>query len=158
MKNLICTIAESLFKPGIVLFSKLPPLLQCSLAEGLLNQALKQPLAEGELDFIGCAVLKIRVDDLHQAWYLRLHQGRLRVALQGQDNACFSGESQSFLLLASQSVDPDTLFFQRKLMISGDTELALAVKNLLDSLELEQFPPLFSKPLSWFGQCKQAQL
>jgi len=31
--------------------------------------------------------------------------------------------------------DPDTLFFNRKLVIEGDTELGLIVKNLLDSID-----------------------
>jgi predicted lipid carrier protein YhbT len=35
--------------------------------------------------------------------------------------------------------DPDTLFFSRRLLMEGDTELGLLVKNTLDALEL---PPL----------------
>ena len=31
--------------------------------------------------------------------------------------------------------DPDTLFFNRKLQIEGDTELGLITKNLLDSVD-----------------------
>ena len=31
--------------------------------------------------------------------------------------------------------DPDTLFFNRKLHIEGDTELGLITKNLLDSVD-----------------------
>ncbi|MGO2436765.1 MAG: ubiquinone anaerobic biosynthesis accessory factor UbiT, partial [Serratia proteamaculans] len=36
--------------------------------------------------------------------------------------------------------DPDTLFFQRRLQIEGDTELGLYVKNLMDAIELEAMP------------------
>jgi predicted lipid carrier protein YhbT len=32
---------------------------------------------------------------------------------------------------AHQEEDPDTLFFQRRLVIEGDTELGLQVKNLM---------------------------
>jgi predicted lipid carrier protein YhbT len=35
--------------------------------------------------------------------------------------------------------DPDTLFFSRRLLMEGDTELGLLVKNTLDAMEL---PPL----------------
>jgi len=37
-------------------------------------------------------------------------------------------------------------FFQRRLVIEGDTDLGLNVKNLLDSLDLDHLPPelLFS--------------
>lgn len=41
---------------------------------------------------------------------------------------------------------PDTLFFQRKLGIQGDTELGLYIKNLLASLDLtQQLPQQLSK-------------
>jgi predicted lipid carrier protein YhbT len=39
-----------------------------------------------------------------------------------------------------QEVDPDTLFFQRKLKINGDTELAHHVKNTIDTLDPEVIP------------------
>ncbi|MGB7997639.1 MAG: SCP2 sterol-binding domain-containing protein, partial [Photobacterium halotolerans] len=45
----------------------------------------------------------------------------------------------------ARKVDPDTLFFQRRLTMQGDTELGLAVKNLLDSLDLDSLP----KSLHW---------
>jgi predicted lipid carrier protein YhbT len=37
--------------------------------------------------------------------------------------------------LARRVDDPDTLFFARRLLIEGDTELGLAVKNALDAVE-----------------------
>ena len=38
-----------------------------------------------------------------------------------------------YLALARRAEDPDTLFFSRRLVIEGDTELGLVVKNALDS-------------------------
>lgn len=38
--------------------------------------------------------------------------------------------------------DPDSLFFQRRLRIEGDTELGLEVKNLMDSLDLDELPKI----------------
>ena len=43
----------------------------------------------------------------------------------------------TMLLLATRREDPDTLFFNRRLNIEGDTETGLHVKNLLDSLEYD---------------------
>lgn len=40
----------------------------------------------------------------------------------------------------AQQEDPDTLFFQRRLLISGETDLGLEVKNLLDAVDPEQLP------------------
>ncbi len=44
------------------------------------------------------------------------------------------------VLIAARKEDPDTLFFQRRLRIEGDTELGLEVKNLMDSIDLELLP------------------
>jgi O2-independent ubiquinone biosynthesis accessory factor UbiT len=41
-----------------------------------------------------------------------------------------------FVQLARRRIDPDTLFFARRLVIEGDTELGLLLKNRLDALDL----------------------
>ena len=48
----------------------------------------------------------------------------------------FSANLAAYLQLLTRQEDPDTLFFNRELEITGDTELGLLVKNLLDSLEI----------------------
>lgn len=40
-----------------------------------------------------------------------------------------------FAALAMRREDPDTLFFNRRLLIEGDTELGLLIKNTLDAQE-----------------------
>lgn len=47
-----------------------------------------------------------------------------------------SANAHDFLLLAVREEDPDTLFFSRRLLMEGDTELGLLVKNTVDSLDL----------------------
>jgi predicted lipid carrier protein YhbT len=49
-----------------------------------------------------------------------------------------SAGAREFLLLALRKEDPDTLFFDRRLCVEGDTELGLIVKNALDRVE----PPI----------------
>ena len=41
---------------------------------------------------------------------------------------------RDYVALALRREDPDSLFFTRRLVIEGDTELGLTVKNALDSL------------------------
>ncbi len=43
---------------------------------------------------------------------------------------------RDFMLLASRSEDPDTLVFQRRLLIEGDIELDLILKTPLTALIL----------------------
>lgn len=50
----------------------------------------------------------------------------------------FRANLSAFLQLAARQEDPDTLFFNRQLSIEGDTELGLAIKNLLDAID---WPP-----------------
>jgi predicted lipid carrier protein YhbT len=56
------------------------------------------------------------------------------------DDVSISGDSQDFILLATRRADPDTLFFQRRIRIEGDTELGLGVKNTMDSMDWDDLP------------------
>ena len=53
-----------------------------------------------------------------------------------QTDLCISASAHDFLRLAQRLEDPDTLLFNRRLSMEGDTELGLVVKNTLDALEL----------------------
>jgi len=55
-----------------------------------------------------------------------------------EPHVTISAGAPEFLLLALRKEDPDTLFFDRRLSIEGDTELGLIVKNALDRVE----PPI----------------
>lgn len=48
-----------------------------------------------------------------------------------------AGRLEDFWLLASRSEDPDTLFFHRRLVLEGETETGLYIKNLLDALDFD---------------------
>jgi predicted lipid carrier protein YhbT len=48
----------------------------------------------------------------------------------------FTANAADFLRLATRRADPDTLFFDRRLLIEGDTETGLQLKNMLDAVEL----------------------
>ncbi|MDR3159380.1 MAG: SCP2 sterol-binding domain-containing protein [Zoogloeaceae bacterium] len=58
----------------------------------------------------------------------------------------FRGELHAYLRLLTRQDDPDTLFFKRQLSIEGDTELGLAIKNLLDAIDWP--PPLLARLLN----------
>jgi O2-independent ubiquinone biosynthesis accessory factor UbiT len=50
-----------------------------------------------------------------------------------------SARSRDFLALLMREEDPDTLFFNRRLLMEGDTDLGLLVKNTLDGIDLPRF-------------------
>ena len=53
----------------------------------------------------------------------------------GPPDVAFRADAETFVALLLRAEDPDTLFFQRRLVIEGDTELGLTVKNLLDAVD-----------------------
>jgi predicted lipid carrier protein YhbT len=106
-----------------------------------LNAMFAAPLRAGELGFLAHRVLNIFVSDAELRFSVRLDQDKLRAGAEVPDaDLTIEGTVYTFLLLATRKEDADTLFFRRQLKTSGDTELGLYVKNLLDGLELESLP------------------
>jgi len=107
--------------------------------ESLLGRALS-PLRGGDtLAFVEARRLGIEVADLDLRWTLELRDGRLH-ASDAPAEATVRGSLTDLLLLASRLVDADTLFFQRRLVLTGDTELGLTLRNVLDRLPWEEVP------------------
>jgi predicted lipid carrier protein YhbT len=105
----------------------------------MLNRLFAPELADGEMDFLEGKVALIRVRDARISYYLTLEHGKLKAAPAGaKDDVSIEGDIYDFMLLATRREDPDTLFFNRRLRLGGDTELGLYIKNFLDSLEFEE--------------------
>ena len=66
----------------------------------------------------------------------------------GAPDLTISASARDFLLLLTRREDPDTLFFSRRRLSEGDTELGLIVKNLLDALDLEAVLQRLPAPLA----------
>ncbi|MGD8589405.1 MAG: SCP2 sterol-binding domain-containing protein [Chromatiales bacterium] len=102
-----------------------------------LNQVFRPELKDGELDFLEHKVMRVEVTDTPLRFHLTLNWGRLHTAPAVAADLSISGSVYDFLLLATRREDADTLFFNRRLKLGGNTELGLYVKNFLDGLELE---------------------
>jgi predicted lipid carrier protein YhbT len=115
-------------------FARLP-------TEHALNTMFAAQLADGDLDFLSDRIVTVQVDDIELRFSLTLDQNWLRVLPEMQDGDLqISGTAYAFLQLVTRSEDTDTLFFRRHLSTTGDTELGLFVKNLLDSIDLDAMP------------------
>ena len=118
-----------------------PYALQKQVLSVVLNQAFREPLRHGELDFLEGAKVRIKVTDLCIDWLIRVGSDKFTALERNlKDDVCISGESLDFALLATRQADPDTLFFQRRIRIEGDTELGLGVKNTMDSMDWDDLP------------------
>jgi len=122
-------------------FSLLPKRIARLPLEQALNLMFSAELKDGELDFLGGRVVTVNIDDMELRFSLTLVENRLRVLRAPRDGHLeISGTAYAFLQLAARIEDTDTLFFRRHLRASGDTELGLYVKNLLDSMDLDTMP------------------
>ncbi|OOG52293.1 chorismate mutase [Rhodanobacter sp. C03] len=116
-----------------------PSRWQHTLLEAGMAHVLATPLRVGALDFMLGRRLAIEVSDLRIRWVLELREGRLRVTNDAPE-ASVRGSVADLLLLACRLEDADTLFFQRRLVLTGDTELGLTARNMLDRLPWEAIP------------------
>jgi len=118
----------------------------------VLNQAFREPLQHGELDFLEGAKVRIKVTDLCIDWLISVGSDKfVPVDRRLKDDVSITGESPDFILLATRQADPDTLFFQRKIRIEGDTELGLGVKNTMDSMDWDDLPMPLRRLLQSIG-------
>lgn len=116
------------------------------MAEAPLNRLFAEAVAEGEFDDFEGRRIRLEVNGGQPGITFGFWAGRLRI-VDGPGEATIRGSLAAFKTLAERKQDPDQLFFQRRLVIEGDTELGLALKNLLDSLEWDFSPRklLFTK-------------
>lgn len=115
------------------------PLLE-ALVAGATQHLLHDALADHALDLLEGRILAIRIVDPDIRLRFTLAQGRIRSADAGLPDVTITAAADDLLLLVAQRADPDTLFFHRRLRIAGDTELGLAVKNVLDTIDLSVLP------------------
>lgn len=133
----------ALVKKGVDL---LPSTMTRHSLQFTLNQFFKTDLQQGRLDFLRQRTVKVVVSDIQLEFIVTLNPQqmapRLLVVQATQDaDILFRGNMDDLFLLVTQKVDPDTLFFRRKLMLIGDTELGLELKNYLDTIELRERLP-----------------
>ena len=117
----------------------LPPSMQKRLLERAMAKVLAAPMADGTLDFMAGRRLGIEVSDLGLRWVVEL-QGQQLVVVDTPAEATVRGTATDLLLLAGRLEDADTLFFQRRLVLTGDVELGLTARNMLDRLPWEKVP------------------
>jgi len=89
----------------------------------------------------------VRVQDMGLRLYFSVSAGGFRAERNGLADVTFTATAQDFARLALRLEDPDTLFFNRRLLIEGDTDLGLTVKNMLDAVELEVLAAKMPAPL-----------
>jgi predicted lipid carrier protein YhbT len=94
----------------------------------------------------------LRVSDLCVDWLICVGSDKFTPLERSlREDVSISGESWDFILLATRQADPDTLFFQRRIRIEGDTELGLGIKNTMDSMDWDDLPLPLRRLLQGLG-------
>lgn len=137
LKQTLSILEEYLPSPAPALAAidqRIPVPLKQLVAEAPLNRVFAEAISDGEFDEFEGRRIRLEINGGQPGVTLGYWAGRLRV-LDGPGEATIRGSISAFKTLAGRKQDPDQLFFQRRLVIEGDTELGLGLKNLLDSLD-----------------------
>jgi len=115
-----------------------------------LNAALKMKLLPADdLAELEDKLFRVRIYDTGGEACFTYRNGLFRPVFRPErdPDLAFAAHLSAYLQLLSRQEDPDTLFFNRELEITGDTELGLRVKNMLDAVEWPTLPklPLLSR-------------
>lgn len=118
--------------------SLIPDKVHSTVIAKTLNTILATPLEEGDLDFLENHSVSVSVTDIDVHFALSINGDTLISSpWKEPDHLNIAGTTHDFLQLATRTEDSDTLFFQRRLKMTGDTELGLEVKNLLDGMDMD---------------------
>lgn len=124
-------------RPLGALISRLPTLPPSFVLARLLNLILRRSMYQQDLLPLHGKRIAIHVSDAGLQLHFTIGGNGFRPILKtGQPDLAITATARDFYLLATRQEDPDSLFFSRRLMVEGDTELGLIAKNTLDSLEL----------------------
>jgi predicted lipid carrier protein YhbT len=122
------------------LLEKLPAYPGSLLLATALNAGLAPQLPADVAQLMTGRKFRIHVRDARISFDFTWTGSRFApLSRQAQTDLTISASGPDFLRMARREEDPDTLFFSRRLMMEGDTELGLVVKNTLDALELPVF-------------------
>lgn len=121
------------------LVARIPAHWQVQALESAMSPVLDTAIGHGDLDFLEGRTIGIDVTDLQWSWQVGLRERRLRVVADRAE-ASIRGSATDLLQLAGRREDADTLFFQRRLVLTGDTELGLHARNVLDRLDWQVIP------------------
>lgn len=119
------------------LLSLLPSFPGSMLFVSAANLVLKDRLPEDVRQAIAGKLLRFALTDAKIEFDLVWTKSGFVPAWSGAEpDLTIAASAHDFILLAQRREDPDTLFFSRRLVMEGDTELGLLLKNTLDAMDL----------------------
>lgn len=117
-----------------------PPAFALAL---LMNRLLLPRLPDDARALLSHRAVRVDVEDVGLSLQLLLDERGFRLAPSGATDALrIAATAAAFWRLLSGKDDADRLFFERALVMEGDTEMGLVLKNTLDAIG-----PLWKTPM-----------
>lgn len=116
---------------------KLPALPASTGLVALLNLSAWKALKDLDWTPMRGKRFGVHVRDTGLRAYFSVTRTGFVAEINEQADVTFTATAEDFARLALRLEDPDSLFFNRRLLIEGNTDLGLMVKNMLDAVELE---------------------
>ena len=134
------------------ILARLPAYPGSWLFARMLNATLAQQLATDTKAGLEGKLLQLRVSDMGLAFDVSWRGNAFAPTARGATpDLAVAASLHDLWLLARREEDPDSLFFRRRLVIEGDTELGLLFKNALDAFDLGAFD-LFLRRVTPFSR------
>lgn len=115
----------------------IPAALHAELFARVFNHLMRGQTLGARLAALNGKTIGLHITDAPALLRFRIERGGLARHDGTTSDVIIRGGFDDFWLMATRAEDPDTLFFNRRLAIEGDTETGLAIKNLLDALEYD---------------------
>lgn len=129
---------EALFFKGIKTPLKAAPLWMEAIGVGVFIRSVvdANPGFRNRLADVDDKVFLFEAKDIGKRFYLHIKDGGINVVphMRRPPDVTMSGKVEVLVNVLVGRVDPDTVFFSRKLEITGDTSTAIRFKNMLAAL------------------------
>jgi O2-independent ubiquinone biosynthesis accessory factor UbiT len=124
--------AFSLLRAVIARLPQYPPSAATAL---VLNLMLRELLSGPELAPARDKLVRVEITDLGLTLSYRVHSTGVAASTAGTPDVTIAADSAALWALVNGREDADMLFFSRRLVMTGDTELGLFIRNTLDAID-----------------------
>lgn len=124
--------ALSVLRSVIARLPQFPPSAATAL---MLNVLLHDVLSGPELDLARSKLVRVEIPDVGVSLSYRVHGTGVAASGNETPDVTITADTSALWALVTGREDADMLFFSRRLVMTGDTELGLLIRNTLDAID-----------------------
>lgn len=120
------------------LFARLPQFPPTAVSALVMNLLLREVLGSPQLEPVRGKLVRVQVTDLGLTLSYRVRHTGLAATGEEAPDVTIIADSAGLWSLVTGREDADMLFFSRRLVMTGDTELGLLIRNTLDAIDRKE--------------------